>query len=723
MPQQKMLLQVFVASPGDTQEERIRLEAVVGELNRGIGSTGALYLELVKWETHARPAAGRPQQVVFDTTTSPDILIGIFSQRLGTPTGLAASGTVEEIENALSFWRQYQGGRAHRIEIMLYFKQPPFDVRTEDDIEQLGLVRGFRQRVSQELLVWDYEDADDFEGSARGHLARLVQDWNEDSGQKERLNGPSGRSYWAIQLERILSALEDGDDADTLARDAAQYIRMAANAHGHGLDYDDLVRYCDELLRHLSSSPRVDVLVMRGDIERLAGRWQAAYRSFLEAADAARADDTPADEAEVLRHLARLTWEHGLLSRDLVDRCERLLRDLPEHLVEQRAMVGVILADRLAFVPRAQRRRHQLAANATARAEEIVNPEVRADILLAARQALYDDEPTSALYEYAVRVERIGHELRDVHLISEGLGGQIVDLLRQRNMTAARATLKRHRQLCSLTAGRPQLFRQLTIETLIALAEGQFDRADETARRGRDILSGILSAEDNASVSDVAAAQEGWCLYERGDAKLRPFIVRLVQHLGEGVPGSEDVWRLGVALASIDIGDVESGLSIFHDVVRTTARFSALERGLFRVGTLALGAEVVWALALAQGADAELRITAHTIALNLDDHGDDGVLLGFPAIFLGDKRRFLGVAHVCAGNVDEGHRCLEMAAHFNANAGLLALEARCLHDLAQVAALRDRPAEAEAHLRKATERARELGMRRLAQRPLRETLV
>lgn len=716
MPRQRTVLDVFVASPGDTHDERSRLDVVAAELNRAT----TFQLDLIKWETHARPAAGRPQQVVFDTTTrTPDILIGVFRQRLGTPTGVADSGTVEEIENALSFWQQFQQGRGRRIEIMLYFKRPPYDVHSEADHEQLGQVLRFRQRVSKELLVWEYDDTDEFEASVRGHLTKLVQDWSQVNEEDRVAETSAGRSHWGLQLERSLRALGEVSEPEPLEQDAVQYIRMAASRPDHGIGYDELVGYCDELLLRVQASRRVEVLVLRADIERLAGRWQSAYSSLLEASDAARKGGSLTDETEVLRHIARITWEHGLLSRDLADRCERLLQQLPTDMADQRALVSSILADRLAYVPGAGDRRYQLAADATARVEEILDPGLCADILLPARQALYDREPISTLYEYAVRVERIGRELGDVHLISEGLGAQIVDLLRQRNITGVRATLKRHRQLCGVTQGKPQLFRQLTIEGLIALAEGRFDSADERAGRARGVLSGIVSTEDNAASDDVIAAQAGWCLYERGDERLGAFVRRLVQRLGEGVPGSEDVWRLAVALAYLDIGDAESSVSIFHEVVRTTNRFQVLERGLFRIGILALGAEVLWALGLARGVEPELRDVAQTIIPQLEAHGDDGILIGFPAVFLGDKRRFLGLARACVGDLDEAGRQLRLAARWSANAGLRAHEARCAHDQAQIVCLAFGGSDqAEPLVRRSAELAEELGMLRLAQRPL-----
>jgi hypothetical protein len=710
----KTVLDVFVASPGDTQEERARVKSVIDELNAGPGRNGALHLELIAWESHARPGIGRPQEVVFDTTTrNPDVLIGIFRERFGTPTGVAGSGTEEEIENAIEL-RTAEGGRS---EVMLYFKAGPYDVPTPDAVEQLGRVMAFRQRVQQGALVWEYRDTDDFERAVRNHLFAVLQ--NFDGGAQETASpslSPTGS--WADELERIMDALGEADDVDTLTCDAIRYISAAANRFDLQLNFGELASYCDRLLMRVGSSRRVEVLVLQGDLERLAGRWQAAYRSFLAAADTARAIRSPADEARVIRHLGRLSWEHGFLSRELVASCRRLLQELPQHNLEERAVVSVLLAERLAYEKGSQAERHELARTALARVDDFADPAVRADILLPARQALYDEEPTEVLQEYAKRVEEIGHRLHDVRLMSEGLGAQIVDDLRRRNIRETRRTLWEHRQLCDQTPGRPQQFRQRTVEALLALAEGRFDEAAEGARDAVDILSsGIVGEEDNAAAKDVVAALVGWRLYETGDEALEELIRERARRLGVGVQGTENVWQLAIALALIDIGDVKDGASAFQEVVDDTDRFQRVEQGLFRLAVLALGAEVVWALTLARGIDGDLRELAQTIAAKLAEHGDNGVLIGFPAIFLGDKRRFLGLALICAGNVEEGRRCLQAAAQFSGNAGLRALEARCLCDAAQAAARLAGPSrDVAADLREAAERAGRLGMRRLERR-------
>ena len=57
----------------------------------------------VGWETHATPAMGdRPQAIINKQILAGcDLLVAVFWTRLGSPTGAAASGTVEEIEEHL----------------------------------------------------------------------------------------------------------------------------------------------------------------------------------------------------------------------------------------------------------------------------------------------------------------------------------------------------------------------------------------------------------------------------------------------------------------------------------------------------------------------------------------------------------------------------------------------------------------------------------------------
>jgi hypothetical protein len=72
-------------------------------------------VELINWRTHAHPEAGRRPQALINRQFADraDIVLAIFWQRLGSRTGKAVSGTVEEIERA-----QRRGKP-----VMVYFSQ------------------------------------------------------------------------------------------------------------------------------------------------------------------------------------------------------------------------------------------------------------------------------------------------------------------------------------------------------------------------------------------------------------------------------------------------------------------------------------------------------------------------------------------------------------------------------------------------------------------------
>src|SRR5438552_9179076 len=91
---------VMIASPGDVELERSIVREVVSDWNAANSAARAMVLQPVGWETHSAPAMGdRPQSIINkQVLQKSDLLIAMFWTRLGTPTGAAPSGTVEEIE-------------------------------------------------------------------------------------------------------------------------------------------------------------------------------------------------------------------------------------------------------------------------------------------------------------------------------------------------------------------------------------------------------------------------------------------------------------------------------------------------------------------------------------------------------------------------------------------------------------------------------------------------
>jgi hypothetical protein len=163
-------LRIFVASPGDVSIERDHVAAVAAELNRGTAAEAGFVLEVVRWETHARPDMGRPQQLILDQIGEAELFVGIMWRRFGTPTGVAGSGTVEEFEHALRGWRERGQPR-----MLCYFSraesEPP---ATVDEAKQLLEVTKFRERIAGQGLAWRYRSGSEFKDLLREHLRQIL---------------------------------------------------------------------------------------------------------------------------------------------------------------------------------------------------------------------------------------------------------------------------------------------------------------------------------------------------------------------------------------------------------------------------------------------------------------------------------------------------------------------------------------------------------------------
>jgi len=122
---------VLIASPSDMPEERRAATDTIDEWNALHAATEGVVLLPVRWETHAMPETGvRPQDAINRQLVSEcDILLGLFWTKLGTNTGVAESGTVEEIDEFVG---------SHRP-AMLYFSRRPIDPTKIDQTQHARL--------------------------------------------------------------------------------------------------------------------------------------------------------------------------------------------------------------------------------------------------------------------------------------------------------------------------------------------------------------------------------------------------------------------------------------------------------------------------------------------------------------------------------------------------------------------------------------------------------
>lgn len=138
---------VLIASPSDLLEEREAATAAVNEWNAQHSAAEGIVLLPVRWETHATPTTGvRPQaalnkQLVADA----DILVGMFWTRLGTSTGVANSGTLEEVEQFVAAGKP----------TMLYFSRRPIDP-DKIDMKQHRKLREFKDLTRAMALTGEF---------------------------------------------------------------------------------------------------------------------------------------------------------------------------------------------------------------------------------------------------------------------------------------------------------------------------------------------------------------------------------------------------------------------------------------------------------------------------------------------------------------------------------------------------------------------------------------
>jgi cold shock CspA family protein len=194
MAYEAKVFRLLIASPSDVEEEREIAVKTIQEWNDLNSHERQVVLLPLRWETHTAPEYGkRPQEVINRQMVDYcDLVIGVFWTRIGSPTGVADSGTLEEIERVAS-----QGKP-----VMLYFSQVKKDPNTID-LNQLKSLRDFKEKTFPKALVENYSTQVEFRDKLAKQieiqLRNLIASLNSDNGLY--IENESGSAKSSISLE------------------------------------------------------------------------------------------------------------------------------------------------------------------------------------------------------------------------------------------------------------------------------------------------------------------------------------------------------------------------------------------------------------------------------------------------------------------------------------------------------------------------------------------
>lgn len=162
---------VMIASPGDVEEERKAARQIILDWNNNHSFHRRIVLQPLTWENNTIPDSGdRPQEIVNEQILKhADLLVGIFWTRIGSPTGNAISGTVEEITKHVAAGKP----------AMIYFSEKsisPKELTSKNAQAQLKAVEELKKEMQNRSLYSTFKTLSDFKKQFQRHITLKIND-------------------------------------------------------------------------------------------------------------------------------------------------------------------------------------------------------------------------------------------------------------------------------------------------------------------------------------------------------------------------------------------------------------------------------------------------------------------------------------------------------------------------------------------------------------------
>jgi hypothetical protein len=171
MVDNRTFFKIFLASPGDLEEERKVAQRVAQDLSDAMGASEQICVEILNWE-RVPPGGDRPQDRINRLVDQCDLFLGLLGNRWGQETGIPeyTSGFQEEWERAKA--RRSKSGQP---EIWLMLRKID-DGHLSDPGPQLRKVMQFRKRLvkKKECFFREFVNPEDLERQLRNYLTKYL---------------------------------------------------------------------------------------------------------------------------------------------------------------------------------------------------------------------------------------------------------------------------------------------------------------------------------------------------------------------------------------------------------------------------------------------------------------------------------------------------------------------------------------------------------------------
>lgn len=170
-------IKITRCGPGDVSKEIAITGEVITEWNQQHWDALNCALKHQHWSTDSSPDMSDRGQGVINRQIidDSDVVVAVFWERFGSPTGFAQSGTEEEIRRAI----------ARGIRVMLYFSDLEKPTSTPDPT-QVQKLQAFRAEMQKAGLAFSFKSRKEFKDLFRIHLAKTVHELRERNTSEKR---------------------------------------------------------------------------------------------------------------------------------------------------------------------------------------------------------------------------------------------------------------------------------------------------------------------------------------------------------------------------------------------------------------------------------------------------------------------------------------------------------------------------------------------------------